>query len=362
MKFSCLQENLNAGLDIVSGPLSGKSTLPVTKCILVETGREKVMLTATDLVTTVVTTIDADVREPGKIAIPGKLLCDFVNVLPNDRVNVEVVGAGTLKVTCTGFETKVRGVIGTDFPAVPIVPMENGTRVNMGKLRDAIKHVEFAVGNDLNRAAYTGINMRFDEMDIRLAGTDGSRLATYWIQGMAPVDTCDVTVPARSLNMLSRIISGDETVVEVTIGKNQIAFRTESVELVSQVIQASYPDYAKAIPGDQRILVEVQKTNLKRAVNASALFSEGAVRFIINGDLHILGLSKETGENLCEVDAKVSGGELKVALNAEFLIGAINAVKDENILIGFDEFDKPCVFRSGDGCFQYVIMPMIVQW
>ncbi|MCX6039646.1 MAG: hypothetical protein NTV69_00705 [Caldilinea sp.] len=119
MRVSCLQENLAKGLAIVGRAVSARSTMPVLANILLEASDNQLRLAATNLEIGVTCWIGAKVEDVGSITVPARLLTDFVNSLPPERIELElVVRTQTLHLHCTSFEANLKGIDAANFPII----------------------------------------------------------------------------------------------------------------------------------------------------------------------------------------------------------------------------------------------------
>jgi len=122
MKLSCLQENLNQGLNIVGRAVATRTTLPITNNVLLATDQSRLKLVATNLEMAISCWIGAKVEEEGAITIPARLLIEFINSLPSDKVNINLSPkTKTLGLKCARFEARISGVDAKDFPPIPTV-------------------------------------------------------------------------------------------------------------------------------------------------------------------------------------------------------------------------------------------------
>ncbi|MDO8716489.1 MAG: DNA polymerase III subunit beta, partial [Dehalococcoidales bacterium] len=263
MKLSCLQADLNRGLSIVGRAVATRTTLPITNNVLLTTDQSRLKLIATNLEMAISYWTGAKVEEEGTVTVPARLLTEFVNSLPNDRIDINLPAKSkTLGLKCARFEARISGIDAKDFPPIPKVDDGITTRIEVAAFRQAISQVAFAAATEESRPVLTGVDAQFDKSLLTLAAADGFRLAVYKLPLVTPVATkTEVIIPARTLAELNRLIGdGDETVdITVNAAKGQILFRLKDIELVSQLIQGSFPQYSQLIPASfaSRVVVDV---------------------------------------------------------------------------------------------------------
>ena len=377
MKVSCLQENLNKGLSIVGRAVATRTTLPITQNILIATDDSRLKLVATNLEMAISCWIGAKVEEEGAITVPARLLTEFVNSLPNDRIDINLSPrTKTLGLKCARFEARISGVDAKDFPPIPTVEEGITTRVEVEALRQGISQVVFAAASEESRPVLTGIDAQFDNDLLTLAAADGFRLAVYKLPLTTPVSQkTEVIIPARTLAELNRLITDEEETISITVNpnKSQALFRLKDTELVSQLIQGAFPHYAQLIPQSYNSRAVVNVAEFLRATKTASIFARdgsGIVRLVITsgseltpGKLTISARSEEIGDDVGEIDAVVEGEEAKIAFNGKYLIDVLSAIREPRVALETTNPSSPGVLRPvGVDNYIHVIMPMFVQW
>ncbi len=378
MKVSCLQENLHKGLGIVGRAVSSRSTLPVLNNILLATDKSRLKLSATDLTIGITTWIGAKVEEEGTTTVPAKLLTEFVNSLPPERIDMELnVRTQTLNLKCSRFESNIKGLDAQDFPLIPPAGTENKLLLEPSELRAIIGQVAFAAATDESRPVLTGVLARFDNSKFTLAAADGFRLSVRngnLANGSNGAAATSVIIPARALIELGRIIGDEEEPIEVTITKNrnQAVFHTSQTELVTQLVEGSYPDVLALIPKAHQTRTVVGTVEFLKAVRLASFFARDAsniVRVAVEpgGDLTpgrvvVSATSAEMGDQVGEIDATVDGPALEIAFNAKYLAELLGVVDSAQVALETNSPEKPGVFKPvGSDEFVHVIMPMHIS-
>ncbi len=377
MKLSCLQENLNWGLGIVGRAVATRTTLPITNNILLETDQSRLKLVATNLEMAISCWIGAKIEEEGTITVPAKLLTEFINSLPKDKVDVTMAPkTKTLAVRCARYEARISGMDAKDFPPIPTVDQGINTSIDVEALRQAITQVVFAAASEESRPVLTGIDAKFDGSMLTLAAADGFRLAVYKVTLAKPVSQkIEVIIPAKTLAELNRLMTDQEEPVEVTVNpnKSQVLFKLKNIELVSQLIQGTFPQYEQLIPTSTGTKATVDVTEFLRATRTAAIFARdgtGIVRLIISpggeltpGKMTISARSEEIGDDQGEIDAIVQGNEAKIAFNGKYLTDVLNVLKEAQVMLETSSPSSPGVIKPvGTDNYIHVVMPMFVQW
>lgn len=377
MKVSCLQENLARGLATVSRAVATRSTLPITSNVLLATDEGRLRLSATDLSTGLTCWIGAKVEEEGAITIQHRLLSDFINSLPNDRIDISLPPRGRqVRVVCARNEASVGGTDAEDFPPLPTVDDGVSVEVPPSALRDAITRVVFAAANDDSRPVLTGIHMLFEDDKLTMAGADGFRLSVYTLPLATPVaDKTEVIVPARSLDGLNRLLGEDDEPVELRVNaaRTTALFRLKNVEMVVQLIQGTFPNYSQLIPPAHSTRAVVEVSEFLRETKIASIFARdgsGIVRLQVfpgeelsPGRMVISARADEVGDNQGEIDTVVEGEPLKIAFNGKYLQDVLGVLDGGQVALEATTASSPGVIRPvGRDNYVHVVMPMFVQW
>jgi DNA polymerase-3 subunit beta len=377
MKLSCLQENLNRGLNIVGRAVATRTTLPITNNVLLATDEGQLKLVATNLEMAISCWIGAKIEEEGSITVPARLLTEFVSSLPSDTIDVALSPqTKTLGLKCARFEARISGVDAKDFPPIPAIDEGIVTRVEVESLRQGINQVVFAAATEESRPVLTGVCAQFEGDSLTLAAADGFRLAVYKLPISSPVsEKTEVIIPARTLAELNRLIADEEEAVDITLNpnKSQVLFRLKSIELVSQLVQGTFPNYSQLIPQSYNTRVIVSVADFLRATKTASIFARdgsGIVRLVITpggemnpGKLTVSARSEEIGDDVGEIDATVEGDESKIAFNGRYLTDVLSVLHESQVALETTNPSSPGLIRPvGTDNYTHVVMPMFVQW
>jgi DNA polymerase-3 subunit beta len=377
MKLSCAQENLNKGLNIVGRAVATRTTLPITNNVLLATDGGRLKLVATNLEMAITCWLGSKIEEEGTITVPARLLTEFVSSLPNDTINIQLSPqTKTLGLKCARFEARISGVDSKDFPPIPSVDDGVKTTVEVDALRQGINQVVFAAATEESRPVLTGVSARFEKESLVLAAADGFRLAVYEL----PITTAvsqktEVIIPAHTLAELNRLIADQEEPVDITLNpqKSQVLFRLQNINLVSQLIQGSFPNYSQLIPQSYTTRVIVNINDFLQATRTASIFARdgsGIVRLMITpggeaspGKLSVSARSEEIGDDVGEIDATVEGDESKIAFNGKYLTDVLSALHESQVALEITNPSSPGLIRPvGTDNYTHVIMPMFIQW
>ncbi|MFA5451097.1 MAG: DNA polymerase III subunit beta, partial [Dehalococcoidales bacterium] len=265
MKVSCLQENLNKGLNLVGRAAAARTTLPITNNIYLGTDQGRLKLVATNLEMAISCWIGAKVEEEGAITVPARTISEFVASLPNDKVDMALAAhSKVLDIKCARFDAKISGVDAKDFPPIPRIEDGITTQVDADLFKRGIRKVVFAAATDDSRPVLTGVNAEFDNETLTLAAADGFRLAVYKMALESKMSQkVTAIIPSRTLSELLKLSGEQEEPIVIVLSpsRSQIIFRLKDIELVSQLIQGNFPQYSQLIPQSfgTRVVADVKQ-------------------------------------------------------------------------------------------------------
>jgi DNA polymerase-3 subunit beta len=381
MQISCVQENLAKGLSIVGRAVAARSTLPVLSNVLLETDNSRLKLAATNLEISITCWIGAMIEDEGSITVPGRLLGDMVTQLSSDQVISLQTKGGSLNVKCKGFDANLRGIPAEDFPVIPQVANQSSCGVDPKDLQEALSQVSFAAATDDARPVLSGVQFSFRGNTLALAAADGFRLAVRTLEVSRPLDQdLDIVVPARAVQEVTRILGEQTEPVEIVVTPNrsQILFHLNSVDVVSRLIDGTFPNVTQIIPTRHATRVIVNTKDFLNANKIASLIARDAnniIRLAVSGDgangssengagtpgsIDVASVA-EIGDTHSKVDAVVEGETLSVtvAFNGKYLGDVLGAMNATQVTLDLTSPSSPGVLRPvGATNHTHVIMPM----
>ena len=374
MKVTVLQENLARGLGIVSKAVSPRSTLPVLANVLIASDEGRLRLSATNLEMGITCWIPARIDEEGSTTVPARTFSDLVTTLPSDQVLLRLdPSTQTLNVRGGTSTNDIKCIDAQEFPPLPVPDFDGAVQINVGDFREMIHQVAFAASSDEARPVLMGVLVQVDKDKLTMAAADGFRLSVRKaVLSMPSPSPVSAIVPSQALKELARVATDGEEPIYMVLpkGRGQVVFRIKDVEVVSQLIDGTFPDYQQIIPRSYKSRTLVSTASLLKACKQAEIFArEGSnvARFNIKSaqgemqpsEVEISATSEETGKNETIVEATVDGGGLLIAFNVKFLREALEVIRTPNVALETSAPNAPGVVKPvGDDQFLHVIMPM----
>jgi DNA polymerase-3 subunit beta len=372
MKITCTKDNLAKALAAVGG-IAGKSVnLPILSNVLIKADEQKTEIVATNLEVAVVAHIRSKVDQPGSFTVPSRTLSEFVNLLPEEKIEMQLV-ENELLITCGKSSTKIKGSSAEEFPVIPSIGEGNGFVFNAEELKVSLSQTMSSLAKSEVRPELSGMYFGFNTSYFKgliLAATDSYRLAEKRIKIQQGESEFKVIVPGRTAHEIIRLISlaeGEEKEdnIRILVSENQIALNYGNIQLVSRLVEGNYPDYAQIIPKDFRTTALFDTDKMVKEIKTASLFSTVGVNAIAcnvdskEGVLKLASTSNQTGEYSSEVAAEISGDDNSIMLNYKYVLDGLNNMRSEETYFKMIGADNPCVFSpKNDSSFVYIVMPI----
>lgn len=368
MHVLILKDNLTKALSVVSKGLSLKPQLPILSHLLIKAHNNQLEFCSTNLELGIVFTVPAKIEKEGEVAVPGKLLTEFVNSLFTDKIEL-IATEKNLQVKTN--KTKGLLAIGNpaDFPPLPATSTVN-KKLPLKKIKDAILRTVFAASSDEGRPVLTGVKTVIANEKLLLSATDGYRLSKEEVDLAGTTDPMEVILPAQTLMEMVRIAETlDAQVVELSIieNKNQVVFGLPNTKIFTRLIDGEFPNIEKIIPAGFKTRVIVDKDLFHQAIKTTSIFARGSANIIkIKIEKEGLKLSANTpsvGEEEDFVEAKIDGEESEIAFNFRFLLDLLNNFPGKELVMESQGPLNPGVFKPKAALpnFLHIIMPVRVQ-
>jgi DNA polymerase-3 subunit beta len=341
---------------------------------LIATDEGRLRLSATNLELGITCWIAARIDQDGSTTVPARTLSDLVNTLPSDQVQLNLdAKTQTLHVKSGSSNNEVKCIDAQEFPPMPVPEMDGAVHLNVADFKEMIHQVAFSASSDEARPVLMGVLMNIEKDKLTMAAADGFRLSVRKAQLSQPAPRpVNIIIPARALNELARVASDGEELIQMVVPKQrgQVLFRVKDVEVVSQLIDGTFPDYQQIIPRSFKSRTLVSTASLLKACKQAEIFArEGSnvARLDIKqskgemqpSEVEISATSEETGRNETIVEATVDGSGVLIAFNVKFLREALEVIKTPNVALETSAANAPGVVKPvGDEDFLHVIMPM----
>ena len=361
MRFDTTKDVLIKGIQDVQNAINPKTTLPILANILIETTKDNVSLTATDLDIGITSNIQVKPGTEGAITVPAKKFFDIIKELPDGDVVVSVKKNNSVHIECPSCLFKIMGLPKDEFPQLPDFKDKDSIAIPRGRLKKMITMTGFAISRDETRYVLNGVLFIIKPTYIRMVATDGRRLAMVEEKTQAPkAQERKVIIPAKTITELGKLL-GDEGDVKICFGNNQALFDMGNTKVVSRLIEGEFPNYEQVVPKEVKDKVAVPRVSFLAATKRAALFTNQdslAVKIELFKDKMVLSKSAPyIGEAREELAVDYKGKDLAIGFNPDYLVDVLKNINEEVVNFEVADADKPGVVRVGSE-YVYVVLPM----
>ncbi|MCV2886545.1 DNA polymerase III subunit beta [Aestuariibacter sp. AA17] len=365
MKFTISRENFLQPLQLVSGAVERRHTLPILSNVLIKVSDNSLWMTGTDLEVELIAnvTLTGEFNE-GEITVPAKKLLDICKGLSDDsEIRFEVDGNKAIIRSGRG-RYSLSTLSASDYPNLEDWEGEVEFEVSQSDLKRLIDCVSFSMAQQDVRYYLNGMSLETEEHLIRSVATDGHRLALCKMEySSASLPTRQVIIPRKGVMEISRLIEANDKLVKIQIGANHIRIFSNDFIFTSKLVDGRFPDYRRVLPKDGDKLVEASKDVLKSAFSRASILSnekfKGVRLNLVGQDLKITANNPEQEEAEEIVEVQYQGEDLEIGFNVAYLIDVFNALGSENVKISLSDSNSSALIEdAADDSALYVIMPM----
>jgi len=339
MRFIVSTSTLLKQLQSVSGALSNSTVLPILENFLFEIKDGNLTISATDLQTSMTTSLTVEAKENGRIAIPSRILLDTLKSLPEQPIAFNIDDTTfAIEINAGDGKYKLSGENGEDFPKIPVVENASSVSLPASVLAEAINKTIFAVSNDELRPAMTGVYCQLSTSSLTFVSTDAHKLVRYRRKDAKAASTASFILPKKALNLLKSALPSEDINVSVEYNSTSAFFKFSNINLVCRLIDERYPDYEAVIPKNNPNKLTIDRQSFLSSLNRVAIYANKTthqVRLKISGsELNIssedIDFANEAHERLtCQYD----GEDIEIGFNAKFLIEMLKNLTCEEVML-----------------------------
>ena len=371
MKFTVDSSVLTDSVNWVSRSLSTRPIMTALLGIVIDASKE-VTLSASDLETSAKSSFNADIKETGRVLVPGRLLSEISENLPNKPVSFNLDGTRVL-VTAGSAKFTLPTLPINEYPNLPNLPETSGT-VPSEIFATAVNQVAIAAGKDDSLPTLTGIHVDINKESITLAATDRYRLAVREINWTPndPEITTSALLRARTLAEAARTIANTKTVTvaiaPTATNERLVGFASEAKTMTSRQLDGTFPPYRHLLPSESIATAVIEVAKLLDSVRRVALVTDKTVPLRLKFKNNSLQLEAGTGDDAQateELEIIYEGEAIDIAFNPTFLTDGLNAIGTNYVNIAFTGSNKPAMLSGKnkvdgeiDSTYRYLLMPM----
>jgi DNA polymerase-3 subunit beta len=365
MKVTVEKHELQKRLSDIQNIVEKKNTMPILSHFLLVAEKGGAYITATDLETAFKEPITLTVATEGKLCIPAKKLFEIVREVDGDIV-LESGDEKWLKVKSGKSHFRLACLPHSEFPVWPALSDDaEKMEIDSLLLLEMIDKTLYSAGESDTRYVLNGLlfNIKPDGT-LTVVGTDGHRLAlsTKTLNSKLKEEK-RLIFSRKALSELRRFLDDEAKTVKMVIGKNQILFEMDNIQFLTRLIEGTYPNYEQVIPATADKTIVVDRISLIKSLRRVSIMSKersSAVKVDIEpNNMGISASNPDLGEAKDELAMQYAGEPITLAINARYILDALNVMSTDTIVIKLNEPLSPTLIMENEKeDYKYVVMPM----
>ena len=354
MKFIVSSTYLLKQLQILGGVINNSNTLPILDNFLFELDNSKLTVSASDLETTMSSTLEVESDSTGSIAIPARLLLDTLKTFPEQPLTFVKEDNNTIEISSNHGKYALAYADGNEFPKSVSLEDPSKTVVLGDILATAISKTIFAAGNDDLRPVMSGVFFQFSPQGLTFVATDAHKLVKYTREDVTANQVAEFIMPKKPLNLLKSILAASEEDVTIEYNDSNAKFTFENSELICRLIDGKYPNYEAVIPKENPNKLTIDRTQFLNSVRRVSIFSNKTthqIRLKIAGaELNIsaedIDYSNKAEERLtCDYQ----GDDMQIGFNSRFLVEMLNSLGSDEVQLEMSLPNRAGILTPIDG-------------
>ncbi|WP_298553452.1 DNA polymerase III subunit beta [uncultured Algibacter sp.] len=354
MKFIVSSTYLLKQLQVLGGVINSSNTLPILDNFLFELDYAKLTVSASDLETTMASTLDVESDSQGSVAIPARLLLDTLKTFPEQPLTFVVEDNNTVEISSNHGKYALAYADGAEFPKAVALEDPSKTVVTGDVLATAISKTIFAAGNDDLRPVMSGVFFQFSTEGLTFVATDAHKLVKYTRADVTANQVAEFIMPKKPLNLLKGILAASEDDVTIEYNDSNAKFTFENSELICRLIDGKYPNYEAVIPKENPNKLVIDRNQFLNSVRRVSIFSNKTthqIRLKIAGaELNIsaedIDYSNKAEERLtCDYQ----GDDMQIGFNSRFLTEMLNNLNADNVQLEMSMPNRAGILTPVDG-------------
>lgn len=363
MKIICNTSILAEAVMNVQKAVMTKTAMPILEGILFTADEKGVKLTGYDLEIGIETVIEADVIEEGSVIINAKTFCDIIRHIPYDKIIFETDDKLQCKIYCGDIEYYMTGISPKDYPELPVIINGKDIDISQKILKDMIKKTIFSVAVNDVRVIHKGIKFEIKPGEIRLVAIDSHRIAIRKEFIEYNGEELSFVVPAKTMGEIMKLIPEGDGFIKIGLGRRHILFEINGYTIISRLLEGEFMKYESIIPTNYNTVVRTKSKDMISSVERVALIITDRFKAPLKLEFRENELKISTATALGtandKLEVSVDGNDIEIGIQSRYILDALRAGEEEEILIGMVSPTNPvCIIPTTGESFLYLILPV----
>ena len=319
MKIICNKSDLLKGVNIALKAIPVRTTMTILECILIDASEDEIKFTSNDMELGIETKVKGEIVERGKIALDAKFLYEIVRKLPDSEVTIETNSDFVANISCEKANFTISGKSGEDFSYLPYIERDKSIVLSQFNLKEIIRQTIFSIAENENNKIMTGELFEVSGNILKVVSLDKFRVSIRKLELENSFDDIKVIVPGKTLNEISKILTGDnDSEVVIYFADNHILFEFDDTIVLSRLIEGEYFKIEQMLSKDCNTKIRINKRDLLDCIDRATIYiKEGnkkPVIFDIKDGSVKTSITSAIGKMDEEIDIEKEGNDLKIGL------------------------------------------------
>ncbi|MES2105781.1 MAG: DNA polymerase III subunit beta [Pseudomonadota bacterium] len=359
------RDTLLRPLQIVSGIVERRHTLPILANILIRKDGEKVSFLSTDIEVQITT--HAEIGSGGEVTattVAARKLLDILRALPDDNDVSLTLSNKRMTVQSGKSRFALQTLAAEEFPTVAQAEHFNASvSLPQKTLKHLFNMVHFSMAQQDIRYYLNGLLLVVDGKNVIAVATDGHRLAFCQVEVEQEFPRQEVIIPRKTILELQRLLEDKEDLVQLDIANNQVKLTFADIELISKLVEGKFPDFNRVIPKGYKNNFTIGREQLLRSLQRAAIMTSDkfkGVRCVIGpGSMKISSTNADQEEAVEEIEIDYGGDSVDIGFNVTYLLDVLNNLKCDQINVALGDSNSSALITIPEKTdFKYVVMPM----
>lgn len=363
MQIICKKTDLLNSVNIALRAVSSKTTLSILECIVINSENGIIKLIANNQELGIETVVKGTIIEAGTIAINAKLFAEIIRKLPDNDVTFTSDENYKALIQCEKAKFNLVGKSYQEFPMLPQIERNKSIHITDFALKDIIQQTIFSVSDNESNKIMTGELFEIKGDIFKVVSLDGHRISIRKIQLHESYDDIRVVVPGKTLNEISKILSGEmDKIVDIYFTDKHILFSFDETTVLSRLIEGEYYKIEQMLSDNYVTKVTVNNKEFLNCIDRASLLIKEVDKtpIVLNfeDDNLELKINSTVGSMKEDIDIKKEGKDILIGFNPKFLMDALRVIDDETVDIYLFNPKAPCFIKDKEENYIYLILPI----
>ena len=350
MKFIVSSSLLYKEIQVLGGVINSTNTIPILDNFLFEINNNKLVLSSSDLESTMTSEIEIESNSTDKIAISAKLLTDILKTFSEQPLTFIKTDNNTIEISASNGKYSLAYLNGDEFPKQVEVLDAHETKINGSDLGIAINSTIFASGTDDLRPVMSGVFFQFNSESLKFVATDAHKLVKFETSKYTANEVSEFIMPKKPLQILKGILQGENSELTIQHNDSNAKFIFDKSSITCRLIDGKFPNYEAVIPKDNPNVLTIDRQLFLNSARRVSLFSNkttNQIRLKLAGTLLNISaedfdFSNKADENL---ECQYSGDDIQIGFNSKFLIEMLNNLESDMITLSMSHPNRAGIIR-----------------